>query len=330
MDRERLKGNLDLLLPSVLSSGPAHGYAVLGWAARAAWRPAARPGPVRAGVVGMSEAGCDLIAGYLDQMRAGLRVPAAQAELILAEAEDHLCETAAAGREVGMTERAAQEAAISSFGPVRAVVRAHHARRGRLAAAAEAGLAAWKLAAVLLLTSGVTALAIGTILWIWPPVVPVTPGSQTPRWPWAAIQRHADVSAVVINPVWRAWAVAAVGGAILLAGCGLILRVRRRRGRGMLLGGLFPMVAAGFFGAVALALAALSAGGAGVPVPGGLAHGFPAASRPFPAASRPVPASPSPATPPWPSAWPSPFTWPWPSATPSGWSGRCAASVVTR
>ena len=236
----------------------------------------------------MSEAGCDLIAGYLDQMRAGLRVPAAQAELILAEAEDHLCETAAAGREVGMTERAAQEAAISSFGPVRAVVRAHHARRGRLAAAAEAGLAAWKLAAVLLLTSGVTGLAIGTILWIWPPVVPVTPGSQTPRWPWVAIQRHADVSAVVINPVWRAWAVAAVGGAILLAGCGLILRVRRRRGRGILLGGLFPMVAAGFFGAVALALAALSAGGAGVPVPGGLAQ-VPGGLAPVPGGLAPGP-----------------------------------------
>ena len=29
MDRERLKGNLDLLLLSVLSSGPAHGYAVI-------------------------------------------------------------------------------------------------------------------------------------------------------------------------------------------------------------------------------------------------------------------------------------------------------------
>jgi PadR family transcriptional regulator, regulatory protein PadR len=28
MDRERLKGNLDLLLLSVLSSGPAHGYAI--------------------------------------------------------------------------------------------------------------------------------------------------------------------------------------------------------------------------------------------------------------------------------------------------------------
>src|SRR5271167_1343704 len=29
MDRERLKGNLDLLLLSVLSCGPAHGYAII-------------------------------------------------------------------------------------------------------------------------------------------------------------------------------------------------------------------------------------------------------------------------------------------------------------
>jgi hypothetical protein len=215
---------------------------------------------------GMGEGGSDVIAGYLDQMRAGLRVPAAEAELILAEAEDHLCETAAAGREAGMTEREAQEAAISSFGPVRAVVSAHHARRGWLAAAAEAGLAAWKLAAVLLLASGVTGLAIDTILRIWPPVVTVTPGPQTPCWPCLPTQ-----AAVTINPVWLAWAVAAAGGAILLAGCGLTLRVRRRRGRGMLLGGFFPMVAAGFFGAIALALTTLSAGGVGVPVPGGRA-----------------------------------------------------------
>jgi hypothetical protein len=217
---------------------------------------------------GVGEAGSDLIAGYLDQLRAGLRVPAAEAELILAEAEDHLCETAAAGREAGMTERQAQQAAISGFGPVRAVVRAHHARRGWLAAAAEAGLAAWKLAAVLLLTSGVTGLAIDTMLRNWPPVVTVTPGPQTPCWPCLRTQ-----AAVVVNPAWTAWAVAAVGGAILLAGCGLILRGRRRRGRGMLLGGFFPMVAAGFFGAIALALTTLSAGGVGVPVPGGLALG---------------------------------------------------------
>ena len=46
-----------------------------------------------------------LIAGYL-------------AELIAAETEDHLRETAAAGMAIGMTELEAQQAAISSFGPV--------------------------------------------------------------------------------------------------------------------------------------------------------------------------------------------------------------------
>jgi DNA-binding PadR family transcriptional regulator len=29
MDRERLKGSLDLLLLSVFSAGPAHGYAII-------------------------------------------------------------------------------------------------------------------------------------------------------------------------------------------------------------------------------------------------------------------------------------------------------------
>jgi hypothetical protein len=58
------------------------------------------------------------------------------------------------------------------------------------------------------------------------------------------------------------------GGAILLAGCALALRRRQRRGRGMLLGGLFPMVAAGSFGAVALALTTLSASGVRWPATG--------------------------------------------------------------
>jgi hypothetical protein len=76
----------------------------------------------------MSGMTADLIARYLDELHAGLRVPAAEAELIAAEAEDHLRETAAAGIAIGMTELEAQEAAISSFGPVRAVVRAHRRR----------------------------------------------------------------------------------------------------------------------------------------------------------------------------------------------------------
>ena len=220
-----------------------------------------------AGVVIMNQVsrGRDPIGEYLDQLRAGLRTGLRaglctgpqEAELILAEAEDHLRETAAAGLAIGMTEREAQEAAISSFGPVRAVVHAHHARRGWLAAAAEAGLAAWKLAAILLLTSGVTGLAIAVINTIWPTVV-LVPNTGV-CWPCLPGQAFVPVFLGVSDSLWLAWAVATAGGAILLAGCGLTLRRRRRRGRGMLLGGLFPMVAAGFFSGSGLTLTTLGA-----------------------------------------------------------------------
>jgi hypothetical protein len=230
-----------------------------------------------AGMVIMNRAsrGRDPIEEYLDQLRAGLRTGLRaglwagprEAELILAEAEDHLRETAAAGLATGMTEREAQEAAISSFGPVRAVVRAHHARRGWRAAAAEAGLAVWKLASVLLLTSGVTGLAIAAINTIWPTMV-LTPNPGL-CWPCLPAQNFVLVPLGVSDSLWLAWAVATLGGAILLAGCGLTLRRRRRRGRGMLLGGLFPVVAAGFFSAIALALTTL-----GASVPEWLTTGF--------------------------------------------------------
>jgi len=39
MEREKLKGNLDLLLLSVLAAGPAHGYAVIRRCASAARVP---------------------------------------------------------------------------------------------------------------------------------------------------------------------------------------------------------------------------------------------------------------------------------------------------
>jgi hypothetical protein len=94
----------------------------------------------------MSGAAPDLIDGYLAELGAGLRVPADEAELILVEAEDHLRETAAAGLETGMTELEAQQSAISTFGPVRAVVRAH---RQRPFTAGDVAMAAWKLAALL-------------------------------------------------------------------------------------------------------------------------------------------------------------------------------------
>ena len=104
----------------------------------------------------MSAVASDLIAGYLEELSAGLRVPAAEAELIAAEAEDHLRETAAAGIAIGMTELEAQQAAISSFGPIRAVVRAH---RRRPVTAGGAAMAAWKLAGLLATTVGIGGVA---------------------------------------------------------------------------------------------------------------------------------------------------------------------------
>ena len=104
----------------------------------------------------MSGAAPDLIAGYLEELYAGLRAPSSEAELIAAEAEDHLRETAAVGIEVGMTELEAQQAAISSFGPVRVVVRAH---RRRTVTAGGAAMAAWKLAGLLATTVGAGGLA---------------------------------------------------------------------------------------------------------------------------------------------------------------------------
>ena len=69
----------------------------------------------------------ETVAQYLDRLRAGLRD--ADAALILAEAQDHLYESVAAGLSVGMTQREAEAAAISSFGSVPAVIGAHAAAR---------------------------------------------------------------------------------------------------------------------------------------------------------------------------------------------------------
>jgi hypothetical protein len=69
---------------------------------------------------------------YLGELRARLR--GRDAGLILAEAEDHLREDVAAGLAAGITAEEAHYAAISSFGSVRAVVRAHQPRWRRAVA----------------------------------------------------------------------------------------------------------------------------------------------------------------------------------------------------
>ena len=84
---------------------------------------------------------------YLRQLRASLRTRPEETSRILAEAEDHLRESVAAGIAAGLTGTEAAEAAVSSFGTVRAVARAHQTPRGQAAAAlARPGMALWWLA----------------------------------------------------------------------------------------------------------------------------------------------------------------------------------------
>ena len=95
----------------------------------------------------------DPIDEYVAALRAGLRTPPARTAEILAEAEDHLRESAAAARKAGhLSEAAAQQAAIDAFGPAKQVTRAH--RPPLTAFAAAAGLKAWPVLGWYLLLSG--------------------------------------------------------------------------------------------------------------------------------------------------------------------------------
>ena len=214
----------------------------------------------------MSGAASDLIGGYLAELRAGLWVPAAEAELIVAEAEDHLRETAAAGLAVGMTELEAQQAAISSFGPVRAVVRAH---RRRAVTAGDAAMAAWKLTGLLAATVGAGGLAAVFLL------------HSPPAWA-TGVQVVQDgpgvcqcsISTVPITgPAVMAlpFAAMAAGGLALLATRQLATRRLARRGTSGR-DPLSPAVTASFFLLVTALLLALNVSGVGAVTKRRLVH----------------------------------------------------------
>jgi hypothetical protein len=216
----------------------------------------------------------DLIEGYLSELRAGLRVTAEQAGLIVAEAEDHLREDAARGLAAGMTEREAQEAAISAFGSISAVVRAHATRaadfiRGRTPAAVlgDLVLAGWKLAGTGLAAVGVSGLVVSLMNIVlgraftgqarsgvsfhkadcahW---MALWPGARTCA---GAQLLEASSDAVVLRVG------AGLIGVALLVAYGAVRYVQRRRRRGpvVVLAGYFPLLAACIFGAGALGLA---------------------------------------------------------------------------
>ena len=210
----------------------------------------------------------DPVENYLDQLYVGLRGSPRQGRRILAEAEDHLREGVADGVAAGLTEREAQEQAISSFGSVRAVVRAHDRRLRQvpsLAVLADLAMSAWRLLSIGLLAvgaSGLVAAAMNSVFGA--PFVGSASRAALPLagcrhwlsvWPGAhscaqAYLRESSADAVSLRIF------AGLIGLILLGGYYLA----RRRGwsRGVLPDGFAPTVAMSMFGAAGLGLLALS------------------------------------------------------------------------
>jgi hypothetical protein len=187
-------------------------------------------------VVGVSG---DPIEQYLARLRAQLRTPAARTVQILAEAEDHLRESASAAIAIGMSEREAQEAAISAFGSVRTVVRAH--RRPVSAVAADVGMALWKLAAAYLLAVPVTGVLLLVFFYQVLQIHTVTPGP----FPHSLIITNGPADVVGLVAGLSGSAIAGLG---LLFGCQRMCRSLRRRGQAPRapFGAFFPLAAAIF------------------------------------------------------------------------------------
>jgi hypothetical protein len=166
-------------------------------------------------VVGVSE---DLIERYLGELRGRLRTSPDRTAEILAEAVDHLRESAAAGLAIGMTEQEAQEAAISAFGSVRAVARAHRRMSPVVADTAVAFCGAF--ASYLL-----TVFAVSMPVYF---LVRATVSADPARYPFATPQGYAG------PPVL--WASAGAVGLALLASYLIARHLRRRRGQRQLPG----------------------------------------------------------------------------------------------
>lgn len=209
-------------------------------------------------MVGVSE---DPIGEYLTQLRAKLRTR--DAALVLAEAEDHLRESVAAGLAVGMSEREAQEAAISAFGTVRTVVRAHHIRKGKVAT--DLIMAAWKLAWMGMLAvaaSGVVAFGMNVLL--GRSFVGAAPAgtrfavAQCRYWMLNWPGAHSCAQAAMLESSSDAVSLRVLGGGaaglVLLAGYLVARQVYRRRAVPALPRGFFPLAAIGVFGFGAAAL----------------------------------------------------------------------------
>ncbi len=239
----------------------------------------------------MSSIGGDLIEDYLDQLYARLRSSPRQGRRLLAEAEDHLRQGVADGMAAGLSEREAQEAAISSFGSVRVVVRAHQVQRypmPGLALLADLALTAWKLGSIGLVAVGASGLVVAAMNQLFGRafVAAVAPGTRLPRADcqhWLSIWPHAHscTQAYLLESSSDAVTLrgaAGLLGLVLLAGYLVVRRVARRHGwsPGLLPDGFAPTIAVSLFGVTGLALAwlALMHGGGPSPVGGVSGPGF--------------------------------------------------------
>jgi hypothetical protein len=212
----------------------------------------------------------DLIERYLAELRARLRTP--DTVLVLAEAEDHLREAVAAGLAIGMSEREAQEAAISAFGSVQAVVRAHRVRYGKAVLAENVVMATLKAALIFLYAvaaTGVLALiedlVIGRAFVAGDPAGARYPLSSCLHWMKDNPGAHTCAQASMLEgsgDIVVLGAVGAIFGTLLLEGYFMVRYVQRRRGIQMpdvLPRFTFPAAAVTGFGGLAIWLAAHAA-----------------------------------------------------------------------
>ena len=215
----------------------------------------------------------DLIGAYLGELRMRLRGP--DAELVLAEAEDHLRESVAAGLAIGMSEREAQEAAISAFGPVRAVVRAHGLRKGYVADLVLMALKLGWTGMFAVAASGFAALAMNRL--VGRSFVGGAPAgtrfapAQCQYWLSIWHGAHSCGQAAMLESSSDAVSLRVLGGGaaglVLLGGYLLASLYWRRGGVRVLPRALFPLAAAAAFtaGALVLVVCTFTGGPLGVP-----------------------------------------------------------------
>jgi hypothetical protein len=216
----------------------------------------------------------DPVENYLDQLYVGLRGSPRRGRRILAEAEDHLREGVADGLAAGLTEREAQEQAISSFGSVRAVVRAHDGRLRQvpgLAVLIDVAMSAWRLGSIGLLAVGASGLVAAAMNAVFGRhFVGSASGAALPaaacrhwlsNWPGA----HSCAQAYLLESSADAVSLRLFTGFIglILLG-GYYLARRSGWSRGVLPDAFAPTVAMSLFGAAGLGLLALSVSHASV------------------------------------------------------------------